>query len=391
MSTFKMTFNPLASSKAFTQRYVVEAETLVNAEFIAESKFDSSEWTRNQYRQKLQGVEIEQEVSEQAQEVAQVEAQQCEQVEPQQAPEVDPFAQFETTEPDWSVASLNARLEVLKVGEKLVIDGLSDVVYHTADGISSSQLKLFIECPLKFKDRYINQVAQPEKKCFEFGRMVHTLFLEPWRFEAEYIGMPDDIKARRGKAWEAFETETKGKGQTVVSRADWAEVAALKDALATNSMARALISGGVAERSIFKRDEITGLVIKCRPDFYREGLITDLKTTKSSEPNAFKFQAKKLGYHIQDAFYSDIAEVEEFTFLVVESARPYVVTAPVTFDADLKELGRIQYKKALAELKQALNSGIWKGYTDEPVIMSATNYELEQLERLTETNLEEAA
>ena len=58
MTAFKMTFNPLASSKAFTQRYVVEAETLVNAEFIAESKFDSSEWTRNQYRRKVNGSEI---------------------------------------------------------------------------------------------------------------------------------------------------------------------------------------------------------------------------------------------------------------------------------------------------------------------------------------------
>ncbi|MBM7070911.1 PD-(D/E)XK nuclease-like domain-containing protein [Shewanella sp. 202IG2-18] len=387
MKLFKVTFNPMASARdVFAMTYRIQAETKAQAQTEGENLLASDGYPRNKFRKQVVIAEIEAEVK-----VEEVEASTCEPHQPASKEEVaqeeaeetslDPFADF--LQPVWSVETLNQRLDALKVGERLVIDNLSDDIYHQVQGVSSSKLKLFIECPQKYKAKYVDCIIPvAEKKYFDMGKAIHTTMLEPHLFESSYIKQPSDIKVRNGNKWKEFKAQADEMGKTVLTADQFEDMVYLTRSVESNHTAKALTSGGKAEVSIFIRDAETGLIIKCRPDYMIDELIVDLKSAANAAPNKFGYDAKKLGYHIQDAMYSDIAQVTEFVFLVVESSRPFVITAPVILDEQTKRLGYLKYRKALTELKQCMDSGYWPSYTEEAVTVELNNFEKAELEAL---------
>ena len=379
MKQFKVTFHPRATAKdLMVVSYIVQASGKVDAKMKAEQLLEADGCSVCRFKKAVDIVEMK------------VEATTCEQSEaPASNKEetqveadndiLDPFAEF--LKPAWTVKSLNARLDELKVGERLVIENLSDDIYHKVKGISSSKLKLFIECPLKYKAKYVDCIFPvPEKKYFDMGKAIHTTMLEPHLFASSYVRQPDDIKVRRGNKWDSFKEQHADK--TVLSADQFDDMEILKQSVAANSTAKALTTGGKAEVSIFTKDAETGLIIKCRPDYMIDDLIVDLKSAANAHPYKFGYDAKKLGYHIQDAMYTDIANASEFVFLVVESSRPFVITAPVILDENVKRLGYLKYRKALTELKQCMDSGYWSSYTDEAVTIELNNFEKAELEAL---------
>jgi hypothetical protein len=396
---FKVTFTPMASapSGTITITYPVEADTKAAAERAAESLLESECYSRKWFKKTAQVIEFkpkpapepEQEPDPEPPMVAEssydifgdsipVDAEFV--PDKPAANDDDPFAQFVVT---WTIESLNSRLEQLLPGERLIIDGLPDDVYHGSNGISCSKLKLFLECPQKYKAKYIDgMIPDAEKSYFDFGKAAHCMVLEPWAFNERYICQPDDINVRRGNAWDAVKSSADAAGQVVLTQQQWEDMPLLRQSLEANSTALALSTGGVSERSIFMRDVETGLIIKCRPDYTIGNIIVDLKTSDTADPRFFGAKAKRLGYHIQDAMYSDIAQAEEFCFFVIESERPFVITAPVIMEPPVKRLGYLKYRKALREIKQCMDSGIWPAYTADPVYVELNGWEQSELDDL---------
>lgn len=399
---FKMTFNPMASAPKGTCgiSYSFEADGLAEAERQAEANLAAEGYNRRHFRRNIESHCTL--VESQAVEPNAVEAVKYDDLidhdkglyadalspEPVSSPEPaalveddDPFAAF--APPAWTIETLNARLEQLVPGERLIIDDLPDDIYHGAIGVSSSKLKLFIECPQKYYAKYIAKIIQDiEKAYYDFGKAAHTTFLQPWLFASSYVRQPDEIKVRRSKAWDEFKAKADANGQVVLTQDQWDDIPILRQSLESNPKAKALTTGGVAERSIFTRDVETGLIIKCRPDYMIGKLIIDLKSDASADPRFFGPKAKKLGYHIQDALYTDVAQADEFAFLVVESCRPFVITAPVILDANVKRLGYLKYRKAMRELKRCMEHNVWPAYTDVAVTVGLNHFEQQDLEAL---------
>ncbi len=399
---FKMTFNPMASAPKGTCSitYCIEVDSLADAERQAEINLAAEGYNRRHFRRNIESHCTL--VESQAVEPDKVEAVKYDDLidhdkglyadalspEPVNSPDPsasidddDPFAAFAPK--PWTIESLNERLEQLAPGERLIIDDLPDDIYHGAIGVSSSKLKLFIECPQKYHAKYIAKIIpDPEKSYFDFGKAVHTTFLQPWLFASSYVRQPDSIKVRRSKAWDDFKAAADSAGQVVLTADQWDDMPILRQSLESNPKAKALTTGGVAERSIFTRDVDTGLIIKCRPDYMIGSLIIDLKSDASSDPRFFGAKAKKLGYHIQDALYTDVAGADEFAFLVVESSRPFVITAPVILDADVKRLGYLKYRKAMRELKRCMEHNVWPAYTDVAVTVGLNAFEAQELDAL---------
>ena len=393
---FKMTFNPMASAPKGTCgiSYSFEAETLAEAERQAETNLAAEGYNRRHFRRNIEShctlVNEQQDVSEpvktEVKTVAETKPAVTTDVKPE--PSVnddsfddDPFAAF--APPAWTIETLNVRLEQLAPGERLIIDDLPDDIYHGAIGVSSSKLKLFIECPQKYYAKYIAKIIpDAEKAYFDFGKAIHTVFLQPWLFESSYVCQPEEIKIRSSKVWYEFKEKADAAGQVVLTQAQWDDMPILRQSLESNAKAKALTTGGVAEQSIFMRDVETGLIIKCRPDYMIGKLIIDLKSDASADPRFFGPKAKKLGYHIQDALYTDVAGADEFAFLVVESCRPFVITAPVILDANVKRLGYLKYRKAMRELKRCMTHNVWPAYTDLAVTVGLNHFEQQDLEAL---------
>ncbi|WP_413734308.1 PD-(D/E)XK nuclease-like domain-containing protein [Shewanella sp. BJSY2023SW005] len=385
---FKLTFEPMAAARKarglVSISYIVEADTRVKAELMAIANLESEGYVRTDFKRAIKCTEVAPEPAPEPQpdetELPAAAVADKSNVDQEAANDDDPFAAFVV---NWTIESLNDRLEHLAPGERLVIDGLPDDIYHGSNGISCSKLKLFLECPQKYKAKYIDgMIPDAEKSYFDFGKAAHCMVLEPWAFSERYICQPDEIKVRRGKAWDDVKAQADNGGQVVLTRQQWEDMPLLRQSLESNKTALALSTGGVSERSIFKRDEETGLIIKCRPDYTIGGLIVDLKTSDTAEPRFFGAKAKRLGYHIQDAMYSDISECNEFCFFVIESARPFVITAPVIMDDKTKRLGYLKYRKALREIKQCMSTGEWPAYTDETTYVELNSWEQSELDDL---------
>lgn len=284
----------------------------------------------------------------------------------------------------WTVESLNKTLDGLKPGKRFIIDGLPNEIYHGCQGVSSSKIKYFIEeCAAKYKARYIDKIIpEKDKDYFRFGNAAHTIVLEPHLFDSSYVRQPDHIGTRNGKEWDKCKAKADSKGQIVLTATQWEDMPILKKSIANTPAALKLTRGGIAERSIFIRDEETGLILKCRPDYMIKDLIVDVKTTKSANPKWVGHDFKKLGYHVQDAMYSDIANVSDFVFLAIESERPFLITAPVRMTDRAKRLGLLEYRTALRDLKQCMDSGKWPSYTDERVNVDLNKFEQEKLNNL---------
>lgn len=281
------------------------------------------------------------------------------------------------------ITKLNKRLAELKPGELLVKENLHAEVYHGCDGVSNSKLKLYLECPAKYKARYITgEAPQKETKAFDLGKAAHCLILEPELFHSEFVRQPDDIKVRRGKKWDEFKAAHEG--MVVLTGDDWEACQRIRDSVERSHFGAKLLNGGKAEVSYFKRDEETGLVIKCRADYLLGDLLVDVKTAVSAHPDEFSRKAKQLGYHLQDAIYRDIAGLDEFAFLAVEKEPPYVVTAPILFDADARRLGLLKYRRALNDLAESIEFDHFPGYTSEPVVVGLKPWEQSELEKLEE-------
>jgi hypothetical protein len=244
---------------------------------------------------------------------------------------------------------------------------LSNAEYHSAEGVSSSDLKtLFATCPAKW--RYKKENPEPAKDAWNLGTAVHSLILEPEKTANDIAVMPKiDRRTKAGKT-EYAEFIEQSNGKTVVTADQWNEAQFMAEAVLNNPQAREALSDGKAEQSVFSVDELTGLTTKARPDYWTGSLLIDVKTTRDASPRGFEKAAANLGYHIQAAYYLDVCEqhrsAEDFLFICVESEAPYL-TACYLADPFFIQRGREDYRLALNTLKHCFDNDEWPGYSPE--------------------------
>ncbi|MCP3683987.1 MAG: hypothetical protein GY861_15000 [bacterium] len=214
-----------------------------------------------------------------------------------------------------------------------------------------------------------------EGSSLSFGTIAHCFFLEPKRFEHDYIVIPDlpDFKPVSDKTKKDYAPGGKGKNYQLTK--EWKEqrvnhlakdgffeedgkllhktreVVTQSDMEALNSMkANAekdfpilfskYLTGGKAEYSIVNDNmkyvkgdgKVLHVPAKCRLDYVIEFedyvCVVDVKTCQSAHPRAFKYDMLKYGYDVQEAWYTDMAQQHfnkpaYFIFFAVENQFPY--------------------------------------------------------------------
>lgn len=316
---------------------------------------------------------------------------------PKQQQEKEP----EQSDFDKQVVELNAKLDTLELGERLVLEDLPNDVYHACNGISSTKLKVAMSSLMKFDAKYVSKTIpeQEQKDYFDLGKLFHTMTLEPHLVDIEYFREPESLKAptapQREKydAWvklgypekkdnpKAYPTELMFKvceaeddmikdaaGRCIVSNENWLKAEAMANAVRDDADSGRLVKAPNlrCETSYFKRDEETGLIIKCRPDAELGAIVADLKSISlRSEPdeehliNKLRWEVIQRGYHVSAAMYLDITGKSQFIWIFTGTQEGYHWNAPVMASDNILNEGREKYRYYLSMIALGYETGEW--------------------------------
>lgn len=234
--------------------------------------------------------------------------------------------------------------------------------------------------PLRF--HHLKAIGRSAAHCFEsfqsdgddslakrMGSGVHALLM----------GQPSavfDMPAKRGKGraprtpgseqWEEF--RAKHAGSVILSRKENDEAIRIVTAIRNNPEAHQwLTAPGVSyERTI--RWSQAGRDRQSTPDVRCPRRITEVKTTRSAAPGAFRWDVKRFCYHAQlvdqrNAARTQNRDPEELCIIAVEKTRPYVVQTYRLTPRDI-ELGERILGAWFNAFRVAEDSNAWGGYAD---------------------------
>jgi len=247
-----------------------------------------------------------------------------------------------------------------------------DFAYRKEPGVNQSSLKKILDSPahyqaaLKFK-----LIPTP---AMEMGTALHALSLDGEdAFNGAYIKKPDGIKlnTKEGRDWKA------GVGRKKVLASGgkddpWGSVLGMAKSLERLAWFDSKQEDYIKYNEVSIYWEEHGVNCKARLDrvLIDEGIVLDLKTTDSVDPELFTKKVVSLGYDFQAAYYARAAEVAygkpfKFIFVAVERKAPYTVDL-FEVTPDMMQEGLYKVEKALKTYAQCQGSGEWPNR--EPVI-----------------------
>ena len=249
--------------------------------------------------------------------------------------------------------------------------------YHSHPAVSNSVLGKIAISPAHARAYLDGEISEPTP-AMKFGTAYHTAILEPEKFGNTYVVFDGDRRTKQGKEDYQMLIDS---GATIISREDADTIREMARVMRANPDAAALLTGGIAEASVFWVDPATGLECKCRPDYYRESDLTivDLKTAEDASPAGFARSVANYGYHRQDAHYSDGAQAERFVFIAQEKRPPYAV-AVYELDETAKKTGLALRNRDLQVYASCAEFNLWPGYPEGIQTLSLPKWATQETE-----------
>ena len=163
--------------------------------------------------------------------------------------------------------------------ENYFVDGMPNAEYHNPElGVSTSTLKLFMECPSLVLWNAAADRDESKMGAINFGTDFHSYFLEPAKFCDQHKVLPTFNRRKAAEKQEEIELidEWRNAGITAVKAEDMDKLKAMSSsAMSHPTVSQVMLMKGVAERSFFWIDPDTGLLCKCRPDLLIENITAD--------------------------------------------------------------------------------------------------------------------
>lgn len=245
---------------------------------------------------------------------------------------------------------------------KGIIEGLESDDYHAAPGTSKTGLDQLDRSPAHYLEYITN--GNKETPARRFGRIFHRFILEPDLCRlAVWDGPARNTKAGK-EAWSEF--LEKYAGHEIVNAEENSALEGMRASVYAHPAARDLLDiPGRCELSRWNYEPNTYELCKVRPDKLLDiGRAFDLKSCEDASPSGFARSCAKYRYHVQAAFYPDIAGIDQdFPFVAVEKSPPYAVAVYRLNKSDV-DLGRYLYLKALERLSECKISKSWPAYSE---------------------------
>lgn len=246
---------------------------------------------------------------------------------------------------------------------------ISNEEYHAHPAISRSNMMDFRLSPRhywhsKFDPNFIKK--EPSREMV-FGNLMHSLLLEPDKYESTYIVPPKfDMRKSDDKiAHTNFIKEHANK--TFITNEDFQIAQKMKDAFHKDKDAFDLISDAQYEKTIFWSDSQTGLQCKSRPDVMHNHFIVDYKTISDANERSIRYAFTDYGYDVQAAMIHLALkedcnlDMREFVYIFQEKKYPYLTRICPLSQEKLAE-GIQKVKQYLSEIKICTEKNEWPSY-----------------------------
>lgn len=250
---------------------------------------------------------------------------------------------------------------------------LSNEEYHAHPAIGSTSLKRILRSPAHY--RYEMENPSEPTPAMQFGTKCHQALLEPALFEKAV-----DMPLFEGKGSRAAKEEwlLENHGKMILKPGEGDQIRGMLKAVSKHKTARALLSGGMSEVSLFWKDPGTGIDCKCRPDFIHGGnIVVDVKTTTDASLDAFQRTIARLKYHLSGAHYLTGASTyfgtkfETFINIAIEDEAPWGIHV-FELDQPTIEKGEELRRRALLRLAACRQMDQFPGYPEEIVPINLT-------------------
>lgn len=262
--------------------------------------------------------------------------------------------------------------------------------YLKIDALSSSGIKRILQSPMHY--RYDQDNPSEPTDSMLIGTALHMAVLEPDRFAAQLLVIPDDapkrptatqLKAAKPspaalesiRFWSEF--DTRAKGRLVLTAEQLAKVQGMAGAVRRHPVHGELLRDGAAEVSLQWRDARLDIPCKARFDYLRDdGIGIDLKSCVDASPDGFARAVTSFKYHYQNAWYNTghehlrDASLRAFVFIAVENTAPYGCAVYV-LESNAIAFGARRCEDAMLLYKQAVETGYWRGYSERvnPIVL----------------------
>ncbi|MGK0688427.1 PD-(D/E)XK nuclease-like domain-containing protein [Serratia marcescens] len=179
-----------------------------------------------------------------------------------------------------------------------------------------------------------------------------------------------------------------------ITQAQMKHAKAIQRALFTHPSVGQLLQNPqrAVEVSYFGIDEETGLELRVRPDLEIEAVGLrigyDLKTVSMGNVKQSALRARlhreiiERDYHLSAGMYCDVAALDQFFWIFVNKDEHYHWIAIVEASADLLELGRLEYRKTLRDIKQAQDTDVWPEPITEEIVDDINDFDQRRMEAL---------
>jgi len=222
-----------------------------------------------------------------------------------------------------------------------------------------------------------------DSAALRLGRAVHTAVLEPDDFARRYVVLPETFVNSKGEDKPLNRMSKEGKAaieqyernHDVLKPDEYEQCCKIRDAVRGHVGATGLIEASEAKERVYVwEDEDSGVICKCRLDLGSRPVV-DLKTTLDASARAFANSFARYGYHRQMAFYGDGAAapngcVDSARVIIAVEKNPPHAVAIYECDCESIAVGRMEYKKVLAEWAVACFDGVYPGYPEAPQPLS---------------------
>lgn len=241
--------------------------------------------------------------------------------------------------------------------------------------LSHSGAKAILESPARFAYVREHPVTKSE---FDVGSAAHALVLG--------VGAPIVTVQRTFKDgakvdandWRSPTTAEhadaiRAQGGIPLLAKDVALVHAVADALREHPLTAVFLDPdrSVTEESLFWRDPETSIMLRARTDSRTtlpngRACLVDYKTTTNAAAEAFARSARDYGYHMQDSWYREGADLlldQEHAFVfVVQETKPPFLAAFYELDEDARIVGAQRNSVARRTYAHCMTTGRWPGY-----------------------------
>jgi exodeoxyribonuclease VIII len=265
---------------------------------------------------------------------------------------------------------------------------MPDEKYFADPAVSNSDLKKVARSPAHFKE-YKQNPPEPTK-AMAAGSAGHCAILEPEEFSNRYSILPDNAPAKptdamlkafekgskqqqssldRIQFWSTFQRQSEGK--LIISNEDAAKYLHIGGLIRNHPELSVFFESGLAERAIFAKDPVTGILCKCKPDYLTKvrdyKVMIEVKSTEDARPDAFTRTAYNFGYFQAAAWYTSLMDwaglgaPDLYLIVVYERDPPHGIKI-YEVPPEAMEFGERRYRQALDLYAYCKDMGEWPNY-----------------------------